>query len=314
VNMGKKKDLNNCCCGLVFLTVAIIFLILTIAVPVALISDPEGDPCNPAKTLRPGEQMYCAPENLNDKWIGEYESAGNGFVDIYKISKPKFSVPAHRQGLALSGSVSMFKKYTYFNFSVTHSGSLAINVACDPDSSSVTNLKLYLLKSSEFANARNSLGTFFEDKATPKYADACHDSTVLPLQMTGSDYYYLVFSCMSSVNFTYDITPSYDVVDLSLYSEKKCGSNKCTYEKMNKEEYIFIDYPKSTSGPKIVEASIHNNNINWSAVLIGFVLSLLIFGIISLICFIIAAVFLVKYLKKIGKLGKKALQKAEESS
>lgn len=313
--MGKKKLLNNCFTGIFFLVLGIIFLVLTFAVPIAMVADPEGDPCTKANpsSLRPGEQMYCKPEDLKEKWTGEYHGVDgtsvNEYVNIYKISSPlPATIP--RYGRNIKSSYILYQNYfQYFNFSVSGTSALNVKIDC-----SKTGLKTYLLTSEEFAEVseRKSNGgiTFYYNKATATLLDTCSDGTDKDYPLTGPNYYYLIFlnTGSSSVTYKYDITPSYSVYDLSTYSDKKCATNECTYKKMSDNEYVFIDFPYTVGAPAVVHARIHNEDPDITGALVAG----LILGVITIVLLIIAAVFLFKWLKKMGKIGKKAVKKAEK--
>jgi len=318
--MGKKKLLNNCFTGIFFLVLGIIFLVLTFAVPIAMVADPVGDPCTKANpsSLRPGEQMYCKPEDLKEKWTGEYHGVDgtsvNDYVNIYKISGP-LPETVTRTSRVIHSSTSLSRnKFIYFNFSVSAASSLDLQIDC---TSSQSTLRTYLLTSEQFeeASERDSDGsiTFYYSKVSAKILDTCAtDNAVQTYQLAAPNYYYLIFlyvaSSISTVSFRYDITPHYTVYKLDAYSDKKCSTNECTYKKMSDNEYVFIDFPYSTTAPAVVHARIHNEDPDITAALVAG----LVLGVITIVLLIIAAVFLFKWLKKMGKIGKKAVKKAEK--
>jgi len=314
--MGKKKMVNNCITGVIFAGLGIFFLILTIAVPIAsMINDHKiGDLCQSwgAETLRPGEQMYCKPkaDDLSETWVGEYEEAGAGYVNVYKINNPSMNTVT-RDGAVISGSHSLYNKFKHYNFSVAHTGSVSISVVCS--SASTTPLRVYVMNKQDYINSFDKdTGIFTYTLApNPKTYTCDEASGTHTYTLSGSPYYYVLFSSVgSTATFDFEITPSYSVYDLSSYSSQKCDSNRCEYEDMSSTEYIFVDYPSSSTGPKWVSAFIHNKDIDVSkALILGLVL-----GIITIVCFAVAAVFLVKQLKKMGKIGKKAMKKAEKNA
>jgi len=138
--------------------------------------------------------------------------------------------------------------------------------------------------------------------------------------VTGIDNMHLVYSHKSSgaAKFITDIALDYTVYDTTDdtngLQKQDCGDSslKCKFEKPPENTAIIIDYPHTDrkSYPDYFDAKINDQDVDWSTVIIIAV----IFGLITLACLGICALFSKKLFKLIFKPFKKLYKLIFKSS
>lgn len=314
VSVGKVNPLTSC---IVFGVIGCIFLLLTIVVPVALVVNPSGDQCGLADTVNVGEQIFCKPDDISEDWTAEASAKGKDKIKVYRVKDEDIKSKTTTRRVKYNGyTTSLSDSYEDFSIYGTVETLIDLSVSCL--GSKCDKVKMYWLTDYGFRKAFNSDGEFVED-SVEYYKKDFENPWVNPktLLCKAGELNHLVFSNHKEkdviISYTADIT--YTVYDVSDIEPEKCG-HKCTFEDMKTGEDIILDYPGDGSSfqePSVlidtsIEARIHNEDINWSAV----VACALIFGLITLVCFLIAAFYLYKFLKKVGKLGKKVAKKIEK--
>jgi len=286
------------CMGAVFAFIGIVFLVLTIVVPIVMVAKPSGDKCSPATTLNRNEQMVCVPDDLKQKWVAEYDKSGAKYTTVHRLNKndveyDNLNYTWYNYHADLKGS------YDYFGFSVPIQVTGGISVYCD--GKKCDHLRMYLLNSKQFKDAVDSNGEFHEKTFDYDWKDFDDERTnFFTYKATGPDYFYLVFSNNKNkeVTLVYSISMYNKVFNTKNVTASKCEDYKCTFDDMKKDEFLVMTYnspstsswynDKSVEGPEYFSASMHNLKIHWGAV----VAVIVVFAIITIICAIAAIYYI----------------------
>jgi len=314
VHVGKVNPLTSC---IVFGILGCIFLLLTIVIPVALVLSPSGDQCGLADTVNYGEQIYCKPADLDEKWSAEASSKGKDKIKIYKVKASEVT-NNHEIRRVIYKDYTTYLNKGWEDFSIYGTVETLIDLSVSCVGSKCDDVRMYWLTDYGFNKAVNDDGEF-DEKSVEYYKKDFEVpwETTNRLLCKAGEYNHLVFSNHKNkgVIITYTATIDYEVYNVAGLTPESCGHD-CTFEDMKSGEAIILDYPLPSESPYYpsvvldtsIDARIHNNDINWSAV----IACALIFGLITLVCFLIAAFYLYKFLKKVGKIGKKVAKKIEK--
>lgn len=335
--------------GLGLAILGVVFMICTIAVPVSMVANPSGTPCSSADSLNRNEQAVCYPgEKADEDFLVEYEKKGDGYVKAYRAKKSQLennnktrTYIWENYKMQLSGS------YDYFSFSVPVSVSGYLNVFCDEwrKNDKCNKVKMWFLSKEKFDSAINEYGEFDEDAF--KKADKGFDSTGSQYYFWANTpgQYVLAFALTKEkpTYVSYDIALRYNVFETKDMEEVECKKGECKIKDVKDDEVVIADfvvpddelckeleeYPElgkvcydectnpqeyvcggkfHAAQPEYFDIKIHDLDINWS----GVAAAAVIFALLTLVCFGLAALFLYKFLKKIGKLGKKVAKKIEK--
>lgn len=307
---GSGKPANPIVTGIFLIGLGILFLILAIVVPVVMVADPDGDPCAIGDSLNLGEQMICEPPDLDETYIAEVRSVGSRYAKMYKAKKSALTTITRTQVWPkYVSSLDNDESAQWFNVLAPLGVTGSVHVHCS--GTKCDKVKMYWLTESQFNSRFDSDGGYIEkDDYLHKDFEDDYDTSAL----SGKGVYYLVFSNKKERKavLRYDTTLKYVVYDVSGLNPLACGEKgECEFEDMASGEVILIDVPSKEvrEGESVYfDASIHNNDIDWSGVLAaGFIL-----GILGIVCFVLAAIYLYKILKKLGKIGKKVVKKIEK--
>jgi len=300
VSVGKGNPIVS---GICYGIAAVVFFVLTIAVPVYLVVSPPGDLCTPAKSLNKGEQMTCTLKNkddLDETWIAE---ASSSKIKIYKDLASKFaSASTTTRVVRYTYSTTLNEEYDDFTLSAPLGVSGYIDISVTRDT------YVYLLSDSTFKSCFDANGVFIRDYCTKYENKVSKDSGHGAFDLTSSGYSHLVVACFKDkddhISYTLDLT--YKVYVLDGFTPK--SGTKVEFEDMTLNDMIVMDFADTQSKTDSYDASIHNDDINWSAVFA----CAAIFALLTIICIILAVFYLFKILKKIGKIGKKVAKKVEK--
>jgi len=296
--------------GVMFCIGAVVFAVLTIAVPIYLVFGADGKYCVDAKSLNLKEQMVCLPpqDELDETYETDPQYPKD--VKVYYIKSADWS------SVGLTTRTHTYKPYTtelneeYDDFTICSSYSAALDLQLTCTGSRCSRVKVYWLTHEQFQRSLDSHGTFIEPSTGlvhDGFSSGVPYYTTSPLTTkTGSFYYHLIFSNHkeSDVRVTYTANLTYTVYDMSRFTPEKCG--ECEFKDMKAGDRIVMEY---LDGKKdFMDATIHNNDINWSAVLA----CAAIFFILTAICAICAAYFVYKVVKKGKKIAKKVNKKIEK--
>jgi len=280
--------------GIVFFICAFICLILTIAVPVALVANPPGDGCSPAASINRREQAVCIPSDYDHNWMVDTDSNGPKYAKVYKASNTSLKI-VETSFTWLNYQAKLKGQYDYFGFSVPLKGWGYFDISCD--GSKCKKLKMYFLTHKQFAEAIDSDGEFHEKGDYKVYKDF-KDNQVNSYYYTapGPEYYYLLFSNHKdkSVEIEYSIRMFNNVYDTSKLTEGKYDGTRVKYEDMKKGDVLIAEFPSDSSyskagaGVESVDINMHSDRISLGAV----VAAAAIFGLLTILCGILGVVYL----------------------
>jgi len=325
--------------GCILVILGLIFMICTIAVPVSMVVNPAGDNCvpvgsngKPLDNLNRAEQLFCLVPDTDEDYKAE-TNGDKGYAKMYVGDIDDLTV-VQRPYVWLDYQVSLKGSYDYFSFSVPNYVFGTLEVRCGKDNvrgEKCGKVIMYLVGSAEFESSVDSAGEFHMSKCTDR-VDCWkgfdeEEQYNFTFSATGPDTFYLVFALEKNKNtmLAYDITLLYNVYDTSSLDAESCSSKgECKWKgkDLKKDKSLLIidypdpypelgggcDYNNKGSAPEYFTGKIHNLDINWS----GVAAAAVIFALLTLVCFGLAALFLYKFLKKIGKLGKKVAKKVEK--
>jgi len=291
-----------------------ICLIIAIVIPINMAAGEWiGDECNDIFSINRNEQAVCNPEDKDETWVAWYESSGEGYVNVYRatesLKKTTRSYTWKNYQIDL-GSM----RYDYF----TIASSLGVKVQLDVECSSYScdSLKAFWLSSSQYDSA---VGYSFDDLRYPSIEGLFLGTKSLEGQMN-DEMYYLVFSSRSGVSAKYNISIEYTVYDTKSLSAEKCKSdNTCKFKDLDDDEIIIMEFVSKSSSstpytlgsePESVEIMTYEYDVDWSSVISAAVVP----GLFAILLYLLAGFFLFKYLKKLGKLGKKIAKKVEKNA
>jgi len=302
---GGGGSSNPFCTGLTLIIAGVIFLILAVAIPIAMVISPAGDPCSPSDSINRNEQMVCIPDDLEQTWVAEYASKGKDYTKVYKVDNTTLRTTT-REYLWKNYEVDLKGQYTYFSMSAPLDISGWFWVYCE--GKKCEDLKMYFLNKEEFDASVDSSGEFHEKRFRYDWKDFGDDNTYyFPFNTTGvsskNEVWYLVFSNKKNkhVTITYDIQIEYTVYDMSLETPITCEDNKCKFDDLKQNEIIVMDFISgSNSGdcrnpgsvPEYFDARMHNTRIS----LTGVVAVAAIFGILAIASFLIGVCFIIRCL------------------
>jgi hypothetical protein len=320
--------------GFLFVIAGFVFMILTIAVPVSMVVSPAGTPCSNADSLNRNEQAVCIPDSdqVGEDFKVEYDRwDGDGYVRAYRGKKTTDIIT--RAYYWFNYKAKLKGSYDYFSFSVPISAAGYMELDCDGKKCDKVNM--YLLPQSAFYSAVNDdTEEFDEDKAKSyRVQKGGLEETQWIITAREKGQYFLVFSLEKEkkTKIEYNISLAYNIYDTSKMEEGECKKGECKFKDIKDDEVVVADYkipddeypgvwctnPEEFvcgggilySSPEYVsKINIHDLDINWS----GVAACAVIFALLTLICWAIGALYLYKFLKKIGKLGKKAMKKIEK--
>lgn len=338
--------------GVGFAILGVVFFICTIAVPISMVANPAGTPCSNTDSLNRNEQGICVPdsEQVGEDILVEYDRSADGYMKAFRGKKSDLvNNNVTRVYSWLHYNCRLQGSYDYFSFSVPIGVVGYLNVICDTSAKKekCKKVKMYLLTQSEFDEAIDENGEFHE-KTNKKDAKGFDESdNEYYFWATGKGQYYLVFSLKDEknkpTNIYYDIVLKYQLYDTTNMEEVECKKGECEIENIKEDEIVIADFvvPKDAdckereefpnlglfcydyctnpkeyvcggtvhgSQPEYTDLKIHDLDINWS----GVAAAAVIFALLTLVCFALAALYLYKVLKKIGKLGKKVAKKLDK--
>jgi len=275
-----------------------IFLILTIVVPIVMVASPSGESCSPSKSLNRNEQMVCIPTDLKYKWIAEFENKGKDYAKVYRLPNGKNAETTIRKFTWYNYYARLKGTWDEFSFSVPLGCSGKFGVYCD--GKKCDHLRLYLLNQKQFEESVDSNNEFHEKTYKYDFKDF-EDEQVnwFEFSVSGPDSWHLIFSNNKNkaVEIVYSIELDYSIYKTDGLEAQTCKDNKCTFSDMKDGEYILLDYPSATdsayygqsgSAPEYFSAKMHNNKISWG----GVIAVIVIFGLITLACFLVGILFL----------------------
>jgi len=213
-------------------------------------------------------------------------------------------------------------------------------------------VKMYFLTKAEFDEAVDEKGEFHEKAFKKDAKGFGEDPSEYYFWANGRGEYVLVFSLKAeksrATNVFYHVVLRYQVYDTEGMEEVECKKGECEIENIKEDEVVIADFvvpqddtcktteefpnlgvycydwctnPKEyvcdglfhgssskSSQPEYFDIEIHDLDINWS----GVAAAAVIFALLTLLCFGLAALYLYKILKKIGKLGKKVAKKIDK--
>jgi len=292
------------CTGIFCIIAAVVFLILAIAIPVAMVINPSGDKCPGAesvKDLNRNEQAVCVPDDLDTKWVAEFDSVGAQTTKVYKVDNTTLHT-TYRTYYWHNYQADLKGTYDYFAMSVPLGLEGYIEVYCD--GSKCDHLRMYYLDSKQFDASVDSNGEFNEKTYRYDFKDFRDgDWNTFLFNATGPDTFYLVFSNNKNkhVEITYNIFMKYAVYDMSGHTAEKCEGNKCVFENMKKNEIIVMDFISSTDAawadkagtePQSYHVNLHNTKMHLGAVIAVAV----VFVILTIIAALLGVLFLVRIL------------------
>jgi len=282
-----------------FVIVGLIFLVLAIAVPIALVADPPGDSCSPAESVNRKEQAICVPDNLNYNWIADVDADGKKYGKVYKANNDTVEF-IQSSFTWLNYETKLKGSYDYFAFSVPYYISGRFAVYCD--GKKCDHLRLYLLSKKEFEASIDSNDEFHEKTFHYDFKKFDDEQwNYFQYYAYGPDYYYLLFSLNKDkkVKIKYSIEMINTVVDTSKLTAAQLDGTRAKFEKMKKGEFIVVEYPTTENYtecvdnpkyPESFEVKLHNDRVSLG----GAVAAGAILGLIAIACFIVGVVFFLK--------------------
>jgi len=296
--------------GILFAIGAVVFAVCTIAVPIYLVVGADGDYCVAAKSLNLKEQMVCLPpqDDLDETWETDPEYPKD--VKVYYVKSADWASVGltTRSHSYAPYTTHLSEEYDDFTVSVSYSAAMDLTLTCT--GSKCEKVKVYWLTNDQFRASLDSDGNFIEPSTGLVHKGFTSGSTyhtTSPLTTkTGSFWYHLIFSNHKEkgVDLTYTANLTYTVYDMSRFTPEKCG--ECEFKNMKAGDRIVMEYLDGKHD--YMDATIHNDDINWSAVFA----SAIIFFILTVICGICAAFYLYKVIKKGKKIAKKVNKKIEK--
>jgi len=294
--------------GVCFAIAAVVFAVLTIAIPIYLVVSPAGDLCSPSESLNLKEQMWCVPpeDDLDETWETDPQYPKD--VKVYYVKSADWT------GKLTTRSQSYKPYSTYLNegydeFSLSCSYNLALDLDIHCTGSKCDKVKVYWLTNTQYLKSFDSDGNFVESANTPIHKGLnsdYHYVGVLTPPSTGAYFMHLIFSNHKEkgVTVTYTASVNYTVYDMSAFKAESCG--ECEFDDMKKGDVIVMEYLDGKHD--YMDATIHNDDINWSAVFA----SAIILFVLTVICAILAVFYLWKVIKKGKKIAKKVEKKVEK--
>jgi len=320
--MGKVKPFAFC---IVFLVIAIVFLILTIAVPVALIVNPGFEKvCDFEKTLNRGEQYGCI---LNDNvvdgrtWVIDVtEGSAAKWATAYRTLNPTEAAESYIMKWKNFDVSVRSKKYVSFPVSAPRYFNPAnsfINITCRGYAcSSSSSVKLHWLSMKQFDYATQY--GYFDQSYGGLYCNDFDDGEEidwqlkLPSDYSSNYYFYLILSntAASDVRFHFSLQLDYKRYNTKSLTPLEISGGKVKIKDLNRNEMMIVEYPSGADNvidyndlnpPPSIQMQIHDIDVNWS----GVILSVVFFGLVTIVAFILAIHSFMKVMKKMGKIKSK---------
>jgi len=312
--MGKSEKINNFIAGVFCLIVAIICFIIVIAVAVSGIMNNERISENYIQYIRQGEQAMCKRSDVSDDdVIFRYEKDGYGYIDAYKIKKTAAHVSTHTHWDQRTASIKSNHWWRLFTVNSPLEADVEFTVTLSQSASS-NDLKFWLLTGDEYDKAYYS-GNFHTDYYLPYKSSWSSGNNTIRLYGKPNTFYNFVFYSYYGITFDYEVDIDYTVYSVANGEKVDCKKSGKYYEcktELDDDEIFVANFPETTSSaaPGSIFAVFFVKDINWSAI-IGGVAFVGLVGIFFLIC---ALVLMYKGLKKMGKIGKKAIKKMEKNN
>jgi len=302
---SEKEDLTGV--GILFFLAGVFFLVLTIVIPIVVANDRMTLACGPAESLNFAEQMLCIPR-LEDYSVTT-ESEHPELVKVYREQQSTLKQTTRTQTYK-DYQADLSQYYDDFSISVPLSVVADLTVSCS--GTSCDSLKFYWLSDSEFNNAITSANEFLEDKNSPTKEGFGGNDNVHVESVSTNTVYHIVFSNSKSsgIKLTYSITLTYTVYDVSKLTPASCDG-ECVFDDLKDSEVIIMDYPETSGKYEYFAATLlYLEGINLGGVLAAAI----ILGVVTLICFFLAAFYMKKIWKKPLKKVKKCFKKADKEA
>jgi len=314
VHVHSLGEANPKVVGVMFAILGVVFFLLAIIVPSSINSKTQYL-CHPALSVNKREQQFCNPRLLDKKYKAEVTSdkkyEPDKYVKIYRTTESQLKNTTRHMS---------YKDYTetlsrwYTDFSMSISAGVVMNVSANCKGLCCSYTRMYWLTDDEFLDHLDENEDFLSktDYIMSDFSDYDFESDSFNTTVTayGNNYMHLIFSVMdfgyTTIKYSVDI--DYIVYDVSDLNAEKCESD-CKFKDLATDDVIILDFADDNlKGPDYLNASIYAEDVDYTTPLsCG-----LIFGVIAIICFLIAALYLYKLLKKLGKIGKKAFKKVEK--
>jgi len=281
----------------------VIFLILTIVIPVVMVADPQGVLCTNAESVNRNEQMVCEPKDFDHKWVTQYKDEnGKNYAKVYRTTTSALK-QTYRTYQWDNYEADLKGTFDDFAFSVPVYQSGSISVFCD--GSKCKKLKMWLMTHDQYKRAIDSNGEFNEKEVKKDFGDFRDGQTnYFDYVCEGPEYYHLVFSNRKSshVVITYSIFMNSTIYSVDGLKPEECEGTKCKFVDLKKDDVLILDFlssgnhgtpGRSSSEPEWVSATMHNTKISWG----GIIAAIVICGLLTLIFFAFGALFIFKALK-----------------
>lgn len=294
---GGGGDADPKVVAVIFCIGAVIFFILAIAVPIAMVANPGGDSCSPAKSINVKEQAVCVPTDYEHNWIVDTDSNGPKYAKVFKVANE--SAPTHFVNFTWKNYYAKLKgTWDYFAFSVPLYGEGYFRVFCD--GKKCEKLKMYVLNHDQFSKAVDSDNEFHDDKYKPNFKDFDDEQwNSFHYWVYGPEYYYLIFSNAKSkkVEILYDILMYNKIYDTSNMTAEEFDGTRVKVKDMKKGELLVAEFPtdaeeaeSSSKDVQWVDINMHNDRVNLgAAVAVG-----VVFGLLAIVCGVLGVVYFLK--------------------